>query len=330
MKDTDYNQINPLIRVKETELLTNEIYEQMIQATSLEDALDVLSNTIYAPYATQEMVEKFDWVHVQQQQKLFQWVNDLAPDPRILLVYTSRFTFHNLKVLTKEKVLGISLEHLLIPDGTYSFSSLKSAVYTQKSNKLPPEIVDIIVEVNQYLQESTLLQGIDIIYDRSFLRYQRQLANQIGNPDLLREVISFIDLTNITILARGILRKNTPNFLSTVLSSSGSIPKKELLEKSAGSLEQFTSYLLTTHYADFVKTILKEDQSCLDVFLLNRACDDYLTHSYEKAKIAAFGPLPLLAYLNAREVEWKNLRLILVGKQNKFTEQQIRERMRIV
>jgi V/A-type H+-transporting ATPase subunit C len=48
------------------------------------------------------------------------------------------------------------------------------------------------------------------------------------------------------------------------------------------------------------------------------------------AKLEVFGPMPILAYIYAKENEVKNLRLILVGKENNLPIKEIRERMRII
>ncbi|MDZ7835308.1 MAG: hypothetical protein U5K84_08115 [Alkalibacterium sp.] len=42
----------------------------------------------------------------------------------------------------------------------------------------------------------------------------------------------YIDYNNLSTLVRGMKQKRTRNFMLTVLSSSGSIPKEELLEFS--------------------------------------------------------------------------------------------------
>ncbi|MGX6979517.1 V-type ATPase subunit [Vagococcus elongatus] len=330
MKETAYNQINPLIRLKETELLTTDDFEQMIQADSLEEVIDLLKNSAYEPYATMDLLRNFDKVYAKEQRKLFSWLYQIVPEVKIVHVYSSRFTFHNLKILTKAEVAKSNLDHLLLPDGLYDSSSLKSAIRTKKSNELPPTILKAVQEVSDYLQESRIMQGIDIIYDRLYLTYQRELANEIGDQNLLEEVISFIDFNNFETLARGIMRKNTPTFLSTVLSSSGSIPKEELLTYAAGSLEEFSAYLLGTKYGEALSTLVLPDKKVINVAGMDRLKDDYLTGFYSKSDTTAFGPLPLLAYMNDKQIEWKNLRLILVGKHNKFSDKQIRERMRIV
>lgn len=47
-----------------------------------------------------------------------------------------RYTFHNLKVLTKAEMTNQNLDHLYIDDGFYSLETLKDAIHTQVSNEL--------------------------------------------------------------------------------------------------------------------------------------------------------------------------------------------------
>ena len=68
----------------------------------------------------------------------------------------------------------------------------------------------------------------------------------------------------------------------------------------------------------------------LDFVRLEQIKDDYLSSLYEAAQTQAFGPLPLLAFLNAKEIESKNLRLLVIGKKNQFDNETIRERVRQV
>ena len=53
--------------------------------------------------------------------------------------------------------------------------------------------------------------------------------------------------------------------------------------------------------------------------------EELIYHILEEATFEPFGPLPSLAYIHALEMEVKNLRLLLVGVDNEFTEEQLRE-----
>lgn len=329
MKETVYNQINPLVRLKETELLTNAHYERLLNANSMEEVKDSLKSTVYETYLTSDFAERFDFIYSKENGKLYEWLYEMAPEPEVITIYTSRATFHNLKVLTKAELIGKDLDYLFIEDGRYSIETVKSAIRTRVSTELPEELMNAILEVLNYFQEASTLQAIDIIYDRNFLRFQRQLAETLGDKDILAEVVAFIDLTNISIMDRGIRQGQQKNFLSTVLSSAGSISKARFLAYAEQSLVQFTDFILSTAYARLLVPVVSSETKELDLVAFEKVKDDYLTSLYDKAKIMAFGPLPLLAFLNAKEVEWKNLRLILVGKRSNFPVEVVRERMRM-
>lgn len=328
MKETSYNQMNPLIRLKETELLSNAQYEHLVNAKNLDELKDSLKNTVYGIYRTDDFAENFEYIYSKEKGKLYEWLYEMAPEPEVITIYTSRITFHNLKVLTKAELTGQNLDYLLIDDGRYSSETLKSAIHTRVSTELPELLMKAILEVLDYFQESSTLQAIDIIYDRNFLTFQRQLAEKLGDKDILAEVRAFIDLTNISTMARGILQGHNENFLSTVLSSSGSISKGTFLAYAQESLAVFTDFVLSTIYNGVLVPIVSAETKELDLIAFEKVKDDYLTSMYDKSKIMAFGPLPLLAFLNAKEVEWKNLRLILVGKRSNFPVEVVRERMR--
>lgn len=324
----EYHELNPLIRGRELELLTNETFERMIQADSVEAVGEILKNTVYQPYIYEGFENDFEQNLLKEQSSVFKWLKEAAPEPEIVWIYTMRYTFHNLKVLTKAEMTGQNLDHLYIDDGFYSLETIKDAIHTQTSAELPERVMNSIHEVHDYCEESSILQGIDVIYDRHFLTEQRRLGEQLGYQELLDEIISFIDLTNITTMARGILQKRTYGFMTTVLSSSGSIEKSEFLNFAEKDMASYTSFLETTAYADFLKPVIHD--GTLDLVRLEQMKDDYLSAQYQAAQTQAFGPLPLLAFLNAKEIESKNLRLLIIGKRSQFQPEAIRERVRQV
>lgn len=329
MKTSAYNQLNPLIRIKEMELLSKAQYEQLLTAKTVEEIERLFRNTIYAPYIKEGFLDHFDPILGEERGRFYEWLYDLAPEPEIISIYTSRFTFHNLKVLTKAHVSNQNLDHLFIFDGCYSIEILKSAIQTKKSSELAPLLLEAVIEVFDYLKEAKDYQAIDIIYDRLFLSYQRQLAEKLNYPEVLEEVEAFIDLTNISTMARGIIQRQHRSFLSAVLSSSGTIPKKDLMNYTDKTLVQFSQYLLMTKYSSLIATSLNAETQALDLIGFERRKDEYLAKKFEKYTVVAFGPLPLLALLHAKELEWKNIRLLLVGKRNNFPVEQLQERIRL-
>lgn len=328
MREGNYHELNPLIRVKETELISSELMERMAAADSVQEVGEMLKSTVYAPYINEQFEYHFEESLQRHREELFAELGEIAPEPGVVWIYTMRYTFHNLKILTKSEYTDQDLSHLFIYDGFYSKDVLQSAIRTGVSSQLPESVMASINEVREYIEESNILQGIDIIYDRSFLKEQRRLGEELGHPELLKEIIAFIDLTNITIAARGITQNRSRGFMTTVLSSSGSIPKEDFLDYAEGEIEPYIDFLLASDYRDYLQPALVDHQ--ISFKTLERLKDDSLTEMFDEAQTQAFGPLPLLAFLNAKEIEAKNLRLIVVGKRSGFTQEQIKERMRQV
>ncbi|MDU5333685.1 V-type ATPase subunit [Enterococcus sp.] len=326
MKQSTYHELNPLVRLKELELLTPELITRMLKAEDSAEVEALFRGTIYGDYLSDSFSESFEEALGRAQEDLLSELVKIVPDPKVIWIYTMRYTFHNLKALIKAELLDQNFDDLYISDGFYSLDQIKTAIRTGQASGLPDVLLESIQEVREHFEESNSLQGIDIILDRKYLYCQRKVADKIDEPELSKEVISFIDFTNILMIARGIKQKRSRNFMSTALSSHGSILKKELLDCVEGDLEQFTNYLRSTSYGEVIEPIIKENT--IDLSQLERLCDDYLTGFYETAQTQAFGPLPVLALLNAKSIEAKNLRLIITGKRVGLTEEQIRERMR--
>ena len=56
---------------------------------------------------------------------------EMAPEPPVVTLYTMRFTFHNLKILTKAEQTGKDFDYLYLEDGRYSLNTVKSAIHTK-------------------------------------------------------------------------------------------------------------------------------------------------------------------------------------------------------
>lgn len=323
-----YHTVNPIVRIKENELLSKEQFEQLIQANSFQKIAEILTPTVYGKYLTENYQYDFEQSLNQELVQTYEELIEIVPYPELVWLYTMRFTFHNLKIITKGEKIKENYDYLFIPDGFYTMEDLRSAIQTGESSVLPKTIIQCIKEVRQYFEESKILQGIDVIYDRYYYREQRRIAEQLNDAELLEEVIQSIDLLNITTTARCLLQKRTYAFMTTVVSSMGSFDKEELLSFAQQPLSVFIDYIRQSKYGELLGPALTD--KTIDFAKVNILKDNYLTKVLQIAQTQAFGPLPLMAFLNAKDIEVMNLRLIIVGKRSGFTEEAIRERMRLL
>lgn len=329
MKDMLYNQINPIVRIEESKLLKGAHFDKMLHCQHFSEVKNLLQGTPYGEYLeAADFDTRFEYYLRKEQGRLFKKLYSLGPEKEVIDIYSMRYTYHNLKLLTKAAYSKQNLDAYFLDDGLYSLATIKSAITNLASSSVKGLLMESILEVHNYLENYDNRQAIDLIYDRFYLKNQRLVANQVNYPDLTKEVIAFIDLTNISMVVRGIRQQRNENFLLASLSSSGSFSKRYLAEFATKSLSEFVEFLLTTDYKSVIEPLIDKQTQHINLLLLARERDNFLTKLYGASHTQAFGPLPLLSLLNAKDIEIRNIQLILIGKKNQFSETAISERMR--
>lgn len=330
MKDTAFAGSNARIRVYESRLLQSDQFERMLQATTFEEAARVLKDTPYRN-DVDELLETrdYDALLTKELQRVYEEMFALSPDPALVELFSLRYTYHNLKVFFKAKITGENFDSLLIPIGKESLGLYRQAVQDGTSEVLDKPYLDSIQEVSSAEEEYHDIQSVDIILDRRYFTHLRWLAEQIGNEEILEFVKYFIDLNNLSTLSRAIKQQKSRNFLVTILSSSGNIPKESLVELGKESLVSAGKRLSEGAFSKIVQASLNKETHELSPVKIDLETDNAIMDEMKKAKLKPFGPFPLMAFIHAKETEVKNVRLILAAKENGLSEESVRERMRM-
>lgn len=330
MKDTAYGSSNVLIRVYENNLLNRGQYDRMLAANSFEDAVNVLRETPYRNDVDRIKEDKnYDTMLMNELHQTFDELFNISPNKALIELFGLRYAYHNLKVLFKEEFTDQELDHLFIPIGRYDISELRQAVRTGDSDVLPQPYLDSIHEVQEDYDQYHNAQAVDIILDRRYFTHMRILADETNEPKIPEMVETFIDFQNLSTLTRAMRQNRTRNFLLTILSSSGSIPKEKLLEIATKDLSSAASALMNTKYRSIIEASVDSETNEISPVKIDFETDNAYMKMMKDAKLKAFGPLPIVAYIYAKETEVKNLRLILSGKENGVSADGIRERMRL-
>ncbi|WP_277630657.1 V-type ATP synthase subunit C [Atopococcus tabaci] len=329
MEDTAYASANVRIRVFETNLLTRSHYERMIDAPSYDEAVNVLRDTPYRNIVDDlKETKNYDKYLMQQLHETFEEVYQSTPQRELVDIAALRYSYHNLKVLLKERFTGEDFSSLYIPVGP-RVSELRQAIHTKESAELHPAFLESIEEAMTDYEEYQNIQAINIILDRRYFTHMKQLADEMGNEDVKKIVGFYIDLNNLSTLTRAIKQKRTRNFLVTILSSSGTIPKEELVELGRENLVTAGKVLREGKYRSIIEESIDQETQELSPVKIDLSTDDAFMRRMQDAKLQVFGPLPILAFLYSKENEVKNIRLVLAGKENRLPAEKIRERLRM-
>lgn len=330
MQDTQYKGVNTVLRVYETNLLTREDYEKMLRAESLQEALEVLKSTEYL-FDDQEIIEKknFDQFLMRHLKNLYDELYEMTPDSEVVQIFSLRYSYHNAKVLLKQKYTDQDLEHLLIPIGKYPVSMLRNLIHTREAAELNPILVEAVQLAMEDYETYERIEAIDVFMDTYYYKHMRKITDRLNHPTITKMANAMIDLDNLSTAVRSINQGKSRAFLHTVLSSSGSIPKQDIIDAAdGGSVNVLNALYLGQPYADRLQVIVSDKKDSIDPMVLDKVIDEIVDELMQEAKLMAFGPMPVMAFLFAIEKEVTNIRLILVGKDNDIDEQAIRERMR--
>ncbi len=326
--DTIYAYSVGRIRSLETRLLEQGRYDRMIDTSSGEEALKVLAETDYAA-AVAELagVHDFEQMLGAELKNTFDLVIGISPRPELISILALRYDVHNLKVLFKAKYLGVKSD-LLIPVGTVELAGLEYAVNEDDYRDLPEKLRHAAEAIVEDFTVNRDPQVIDLTLDRVLYDQLISSARDKGSAFLEGLFARQIDLINLKSLVRVKRMGLDREFIKKVLLPHGLLATDRLISLIDEQLESMITAFSMSEYAGLVEEGVRDWLEKGTASRLEKLSDDYITNYLGQGKWKAFGPEPLVGFLWAREIEIKNIRLILVGKINKLPAGAIRERIR--
>lgn len=330
MKGNEYGPLNVTIRAQENKLLKQGHFDRMIAADSFDDAVNILRETVYRNDVDEiKNSRNYDQMLMHELERVYDEMFTSTPNPELVELAALRYTYHNLKVLFKEQFADADFSDMYINIGRYDISDLRKAVTTGISDTLPKEYMDSISEVKAHLDETNQAHSIEIILDRHYFEHSSALAHKIGEQDIIELVDQRADFFNISTAIRATKQDRTKNFLKVILTDVGSLNKDKLISSAGLGGQELDRYLKSTAYKRLLESAQESDSNQISAIKVDQITENAYMKKVQEAKLLPFGPLPSIAYLQAKETEVTNLRLVLAGKENGIDQDIIRERMRV-
>ena len=326
IKDTDYLVISARVKAMETGLLSRERMEQILEAKSDEEAAKILQECGY-PELDAADPEAMDAALAAAREETLSDVMDGAPEPRYIELFKLKYDYHNVKALLKAEAMGTSADRMLMDMGRVSAAVLKEAVRTGELDDLPPMLASAVAEAREILDTTRDPQLSDIALDRWTYADMAALAEDT-NSDFLRGYVAVqIDAANLRALVRTVRMGKSPEFLRGVLIEGGEIPTDGILTLSANHGSGMSEVYGPTRFAAAAEAGAEALRGG-PLTKFEKLCDDAVGDYLAGAQYVPFGEAPLVGYLAARETEYTNLRILLMGRGAGLPADVIRSRLR--
>ena len=324
----DYIYAAAEIRGKEHKLLRKEQLSAMTETGNMDDVCKVLQDADYGKEDVVITPKNYEQILKEEEQKVFDLIIELSKEDRVFDIFRLPYDYHNIKVLLKSEFLQIDRTALLSPNGTFEINEMIRCVNERDHMTLTEKMSQAIEEAVDSHARTKDPQKIDIICDRYCFEEMLEVAESEKNKFALGYLKLWIDTINLKTFAR-IRKMNQPwSVLETVFISGGNVELPIFVEIFDADSKNIEEKLAPTDIASAV--IEGADAFAPDGSFtkLEKACDNLLIEYVQDAKTITFGPEPLMAYLIAKQMEIKCVRIIMTGRLGNMDPKVIMERMR--
>lgn len=293
-----------VIRSKEVDLLSREELLRLLDLKSVQDIMNVLADHGYGDGKELENPRDFEKVLSDNMKETYDTVYSTIPDEKELSFFKYPNDYHNLKVLLKAEFLKTDASHLLIDSGTIPADKLQDMLRRRDFSLMTVEMRQAVDEAIELFAKSRDPQEIDLRLDKACYKDMLTDAEESGNQFLQEYVKKLIDSLNIDAFAR-LKEVGKPRaFFKRVFLDGGNLDENAVEQRAAAIVNEVTlsgvEKYLDAQRMEFVKDAL----------------------------YVPFGIEPVVGYLEAKEAEVMNLRMILTGKISGMDDTLIRERLR--
>lgn len=315
-------------RVYEKNLLTENYLQRLIDSENLSMALSQLNDSTYQTYLQKiNRDEEYELALSNMLVDSYKKIRKISPDPNLVVFLEEKYNFHNLKVMVKELIQDLDYTSYYVDIGNIDIVEIKKNLKKDRLRGDNSYLLYAKKALDLY-EDSKDPQDIDLSLDRDF--YEKLLldAKNLKFKELIDFTRERIDLINLKSLLRIKGQNQDLDLLEKVLISCGFIDKKKFISGFNQDISLLSNYFINEKTYPMVKRALDKEDLYLAMKDLEKAIDKHILKFAKESKKISYGPEVLLGYLIAKEMEIKNLRIILVAKLNMLSREFIEERLR--
>jgi vacuolar-type H+-ATPase subunit C/Vma6 len=334
-----YAFISAFLKGQEPKVVTSEHIDKMTAASNLQDALAVVRETDIGSYLEESPVKTFDdldeylWRYFAERVRYVESFHFLPPDVlEVSRAYIVKYDVSNIKAVLQvlsggERPsaipVGVIHNHKLL-DGLFKAENLDDVIQLLITCKL----TDYVPALEQYKTDKTAKSRLvaEARLDGEYYRNMLNMARKIKDGSALTKAFGVvIDLTNLQIALRAIIRGIGHDAADFIIAGGYRIPDKTITELLPLKIADIPSRLDDSHYQQIALEVANTYDKNKNITAVDEIID---RHKFEMLRDMlsprVLSPLVMAWYLILKEVEIRNLRLILKAIVDGAPTQEIR------
>ena len=326
MDRENFIQSSVRIRHAEKKLLTKQQLQRLSDTKNLEDAIKLLNETSYSSELSKlDRPENYEQVLSEVLNKTYKEAMEISPEKSLVEILSCKYDYHNLKVLVKENILKEKFDSMYcMLDGN------EIEAFRELALKNDEGLSKDFKECLDFFETTKDPQDIDIFIDKKYFEKVLSLAEGFKLEMITEYFKAMIDFINLRTFIRCRKQNQVKETLEKVLIKGGDVETDKILDMFYEDIEILPVKLKAYKIGRVLSKIVEEYKNTNSLNSFEKSMDDYLVEIVRKAKSIHYGAEVIFSFLFAKELEIKNLRLILVGKVNGLSADFIKERLREV
>ncbi|MFI3164258.1 MAG: V-type ATPase subunit [Bacillota bacterium] len=320
---------NTSAAAKSVNLLNQEKLSRLLDGNTGEDGLKVLAELSYGDTSIENPYD-FEILIESEMEKHFEFIKEASPDAKATACFFAELDFHNLKCALKTKYGKIKEYEAL----SYSFASVESgalldSVLNDEYRSLSRGMKNACEEADAaHIAGSLSPSKIDYICDKYMFADIFENLKGISSKTLKDYFTAKVDLINVQTLLRAKLHEIDAAALKNMLFEGGKFNVQTLINQFDSSYDSIVDFYMYSSYNEVVKILVGEIADGSSQVEFEKQRDKHLLNLFKDKKFAAQDADLFYGYIVAKQFEFDNIRLIMVGLNNKLDKNKIKVRLK--
>ena len=326
MPGVKYAFISAYLKGQEARLVTSAHIDSLLTAPSMQDALATVRETDVGSYLEELPVRTFDyldeclWRYLAQRFAYIEWLKLVPQDVlKMLRAYTMKYDIFNIKAALQS--IWAAKKARMIPVGRIHNNGLLDELSNAES---VDDIIQLLVKcklgdyipaleqhkTDEAAKSKLLVQArLDGEYYKNLLNTARRVKD--GHL-LFRAIGLIIDLANLQIASRAIIEGIGLQVTELTIAGGNELTDEAIKELLSLKMADMPARLGNTKYSDVAKEILVSYDRTKSITAVDEIIDKHKFRMLkEMLALKLLSPLVMAWYLILKEVEIRNLRLVL-------------------
>jgi len=338
LPDAKYAFISAYLKGAEAKIVTAEQINRLSKTTSTQEVLEAIRDTDVGKYLDEMSVKTFDesdkylWRHFGDCLERLDWLKPVPTDIRkILHVYIVKYDVLNIKAALQSISTGKQAN--MIPVGVIYRNGLLDKLSQA-------EEIDGVIEVltecklgayasilEAYKEKTSAKLLTEVELDNKYYQNLLQMPKGIQDAPLLTRVFGIIiDMTNLKLINRAIIKDMGSEIGELIISGGYMISGKSAKDMISHKLAEIPSALDNAQYRNIADEVIASYNRTKSITAVEDVIDKQTFRLLkEMLSPRVMTPLMIVWYLIVKEIEIRNVRLVLKATFDNIAVEEIKD-----